>query len=170
MAISRKVCIYPWVQSWALSIKVFFKWKMLLWILYLMNLTWCALLQKVAYFLWDWPGSNFFITTLQMPQMPISGQDPINHHWRTLGALGALGALIYNSGANRRRLRPSPPPPLQQASKHSICFNTPLIRAGHFWYFFIFSTLLLKIIFCIFIKLIWLGVGFSNRTGAEIGY
>ena len=25
-------------------------------------------------------------------------------------------------------------------------------------------------IFCIFIKLIWLGVGFLNRTGAEIGY
>ena len=24
--------------------------------------------------------------------------------------------------------------------------------------------------FCIFIKLIWLGVGFLNRTGAEIGY
>ena len=25
-------------------------------------------------------------------------------------------------------------------------------------------------IFAIFIKLIWLGVGFLNRTGAEIGY
>ena len=41
-------------------------------------------------------------------------------------------------------------------------------RAEHFRYFLIFSQI--KNDFCIFIKLIWLGVGFLNRTGAEIGY
>ena len=27
-----------------------------------------------------------------------------------------------------------------------------------------------NMIFCIFVRLIWLGVGFLDRTGAEIGY
>ena len=41
-------------------------------------------------------------------------------------------------------------------------------RAGHFRYFLIFS--IIKNAFLpFFIKLIWLGVGFSSRTGAEIG-
>ena len=44
-----------------------------------------------------------------------------------------------------------------------------LTRAGRFRYFSIFS-LLKKLIFSFFIQLIWLGGGFLNRTGAEIGY
>ena len=47
--------------------------------------------------------------------------------------------------------------------------QVPTYRAGHFRYFLIFS--LIKNDFLhFFIKLIWLGVGFLNRTGAEIGY
>ena len=42
-------------------------------------------------------------------------------------------------------------------------------RAGHLRYFFIFS-LIKNEFFAFFIKLIWLGVGFLNRTDAEIGY
>ena len=42
-------------------------------------------------------------------------------------------------------------------------------RAGHFRYFWIFS-IIKNYFFAFFIKLIWLGVGFLNRTGAEIGY
>ena len=42
-------------------------------------------------------------------------------------------------------------------------------RAGHFRYFKNFS-LIKNDFFSIFIKLIWLWVGFLNRTGAEIGY
>ena len=40
-------------------------------------------------------------------------------------------------------------------------------RAGHFRYFFIFSTIK-NDLFASFIKLIWLGMGFLNRTGAEL--
>ena len=40
---------------------------------------------------------------------------------------------------------------------------------GHFWYFIIFS-IIKKWFSAFFIKLIWLGVSFLNRTGAEIGY
>ena len=50
-------------------------------------------------------------------------------------------------------------------------------RAGHFyWYFYqlywVFFNFVnnKKWIVAFFIKLIWLGVGFLNRTGAEIGY
>ena len=39
-------------------------------------------------------------------------------------------------------------------------------RAGHFRYFFNNETLF----FAFFTKSIWLGVGFLNRTGAEIDY
>ena len=42
-----------------------------------------------------------------------------------------------------------------------------LVRAGHFRYFWIFS-LIKNDFFAFFIKLIWLGVGFLNRTGAVI--
>ena len=37
------------------------------------------------------------------------------------------------------------------------------------WGFLIFFTIK-KMIFCIFVKLIWFEVDFQNRTGAEIGY
>ena len=43
-----------------------------------------------------------------------------------------------------------------------------ICRAGHLRYFLIFS--LLKKWFFAFFKLIWQGLGFLNRTGAEIGY
>ena len=48
---------------------------------------------------------------------------------------------------------------------HCIPVHSPS-RAGHFRYFFNNK----KWFFSFFIKLVWLGVGFLNRTGAEIGY
>ena len=53
----------------------------------------------------------------------------------------------------------------KENSAHVLAFA----RAGHFRYFLMFS-ILIKMIFAFFIKLIWLGVGFLNITGAEIGY
>ena len=50
-----------------------------------------------------------------------------------------------------------------------VKINACIARAGHFRYFFYFFNNK-KIIFASFIKLIWPGVGFLNRTGAEIGY
>ena len=44
-----------------------------------------------------------------------------------------------------------------------------IYRAGHFRYFLNFFNNK-KWFFAYFIKLIWLGVGFLNRTGAENGY
>ena len=44
-----------------------------------------------------------------------------------------------------------------------------LSRGGHFRYFLVFSLIKNEFV-PFFIKLIWLGVGFLNRTGAEIGY
>ena len=43
-------------------------------------------------------------------------------------------------------------------------------RAGHFRYFLILSLIKNEFFASIFIKLIWLAVGFLNRTSAEIGY
>ena len=45
----------------------------------------------------------------------------------------------------------------------------PETRAGHFRYFLVFSIIKNDLL-AFFIKLIWLGVGFLNRSGAEIGY
>ena len=42
------------------------------------------------------------------------------------------------------------------------------LRAGHFRYFYIFS-IINNYFFAFFNKLIWLGVDFLSRTGAEIG-
>ena len=58
----------------------------------------------------------------------------------------------------------------QTASAHHWLFCQAQFnpRAGHFRYFLIFSKK--KNFFAFIIKLIWLGEGFLNRTGAEIGY
>ena len=42
-------------------------------------------------------------------------------------------------------------------------------RAGHFWYFLNFFNNT-KWFFAFIVKVIWLGVGFLNRTAAETGY
>ena len=55
----------------------------------------------------------------------------------------------------------------QEIGQMKMHLDKASCRAGHFWYFLIFSLLNI-FFFCIFIKLIWLGVGFLNRTGAEI--
>ena len=53
--------------------------------------------------------------------------------------------------------------------RHPRRWHWPVARDGHFRYFLIFS-LIKKWFFAFFIKLIWLGVGFLNRTGAEVGH
>ena len=56
---------------------------------------------------------------------------------------------------------------------HSVPYCTYIVCIVHFqsWALsVIFKFVNNKTFFCIFIKLIWLGVGFLNRTGEEIGY
>ena len=62
----------------------------------------------------------------------------------------------------------------RQADSYALKFdwwlgNEPIMRAaGHLRYFLIFS-IIDDYFSSFFVKLIWLGVGFLNRTGAEIG-
>ena len=57
-------------------------------------------------------------------------------------------------------------PVAQDSERQAKLF--PKFRAGHFRYFLILS--IIKNDFCIFYKVNLTGNGFSNRTGAEIGY
>ena len=69
--------------------------------------------------------------------------------------------VVREKGANAWRKGESTPRQftVHTVSKLQVCSSA---------YFFIFT--IIKNDFCIFIRLIWLGVGFLNMTGAEIGY